>query len=196
MRLQYVYVAVLAVFALVASVNASSLSKLGKRKKIDPNKLPKVDLKKSPKVDPKVIAKADSNVVTRAESKVLARVDTKVTTNAVPTVPKAVREMPKEGANLIKKLNGFVKEKKSLDDVFSSQVDGKQKLFDADGLPMYVRFSEKTAELSKSWREKMQPRDVAQLLKGGKVVMDRIHQGVYKKYLDAFNKANIAKPTA
>ncbi|KAG3024296.1 hypothetical protein JG687_00008978 [Phytophthora cactorum] len=152
--------------------------------------------------------------------------------------------MPKDGTNLIKKLNGFVKEKKSLDDVFSSQVDGKQKLFDVDGLPMYVRFSEKTTELrggkdiygveklvakfgvedlmkiinaglksdnelavatadrvraglvSKSWREKMQPRDVAQLLKGGKVVMDRIHQGVYKKYLDAFNKANIAKPTA
>ncbi|KAG3060251.1 hypothetical protein JG687_00008979 [Phytophthora cactorum] len=102
MRLQYVYVAVLAVFALVAGVNASSvgteprmanpnahldralteglsdlrtkrllgagesnedeergaianffakLSKLGKWKKIDPNKLPKVDLKKSPKVD-------------------------------------------------------------------------------------------------------------------------------------------------
>ncbi|KAG6948046.1 hypothetical protein JG688_00015268 [Phytophthora aleatoria] len=101
-------------------------------------------VKRKKKIDPKVIAKADA--------KVLARIDSKAIANAVPAIPKdleTVRGMPKESETLMTKLNGFVKEKRSLDAVFTSQVMKKWNnggLFSAEGLPMYVRYSEMTTK--------------------------------------------------
>ncbi|KAF1777492.1 hypothetical protein GQ600_17131 [Phytophthora cactorum] len=116
-----------------------------RKKKIDPKVIAKADdLKNSPKVDPKVIAKA--------EAKVLARIDSKAIANAVPAIPKkleTVRGMPKESKTLMTKLNGFVKEKRSLDAVYRSQVMEKWNnggLFSAEGLPMYVRYSVMTTK--------------------------------------------------
>ncbi|ETN23978.1 hypothetical protein PPTG_00445 [Phytophthora nicotianae INRA-310] len=57
--------------------------------------------------------------------------------------------MPEEkSSEAVRMINGFVKDKKTLDDVFTSQVNTKWEntLFKADGLPMYVRFSELTAK--------------------------------------------------
>ncbi|KAG3106956.1 hypothetical protein PI124_g10667 [Phytophthora idaei] len=98
-------------------------------------------VKRKKKVDPKVIAKAEST-----------RIDSKAMANAVPATPKelaTVSRMPMEGKTLTMKLNGFAEEKRSLDDVFTSQVMNKWNnggLFSAEGLPMYVRYSEMTAK--------------------------------------------------
>ncbi|ETI57134.1 hypothetical protein F442_00531 [Phytophthora nicotianae P10297] len=130
-------------------------SKLTRRKKkVDPKVLAKADdLVNSPKVDPKVLAKADDLVTSpKLDPKVIAKADSKVATNAVKPVPKqltAVKEMPEEkSSEAVRMINGFVKDKKTLDDVFTSQVNTKWEntLFKADGLPMYVRFSELTAK--------------------------------------------------
>ncbi|ETM56555.1 hypothetical protein L914_00508 [Phytophthora nicotianae] len=122
--------------------------------KVDPKVLAKADdLVNSPKVDPKVLAKADDLVTSpKLDPKVIAKADSKVATNAVKPVPKqltAVKEMPEEkSSEAVRMINGFVKDKKTLDDVFTSQVNTKWEntLFKADGLPMYVRFSELTAK--------------------------------------------------
>ncbi|KAF4138810.1 hypothetical protein GN958_ATG12019, partial [Phytophthora infestans] len=115
-------------------------------KKIDPKIAAKADdLKKSPNIGPKVLAKADSKVLAGIESKGRLK-------NTVPAVPKELTavnsKMSKEGKEVMKKLDGFVKEQNSLEKVFASQVKGKwdNGLFAADGLPMYVRFSELTAK--------------------------------------------------
>ncbi|KAG6949597.1 hypothetical protein JG687_00014758 [Phytophthora cactorum] len=97
-------------------------------------------VKRKKNVDPKVIAKVES-----------ARIDSKAMANAVPAIPKelpTVSRMSKEDKTLTKKLNDFVEEKRSLDAVFTSQVMNKWNngLFSAEGLPMYVRYSEMTAK--------------------------------------------------
>ncbi|KAG3175125.1 hypothetical protein PC128_g17883 [Phytophthora cactorum] len=97
-------------------------------------------VKRKKNVDPKVIAKVES-----------ARIDSKAMANAVPAIPKelpTVSRMSKEDKTLTKKLNDFVEEKRSLDAVFTSQVMNKWNngFFSAEGLPMYVRYSEMTAK--------------------------------------------------
>ncbi|KAL3663702.1 hypothetical protein V7S43_011117 [Phytophthora oleae] len=72
----------------------------------------------------------------------------KVASIEVPTQLSTVVSMPTQGAKLQSKLNKLVESKKTTDQVFSilKLNNPATKLFDADALPMFVRFMEKSSK--------------------------------------------------